>query len=63
MFLIQVTVTDLVGPRRGHHWRLIRYHLELMQRSGIRGVIINWYGTRQANDFALNLEASNAIGA
>jgi len=53
--------TPLIGPYDSRDRRVIRYHLELMQKSGIQGVIVNWYGTRAHDDYPRNLEASDVI--
>lgn len=56
-------ITPLIGPYSSSDPHLIQYHLSLMKLCGIKGLIVNWYGTRRAKDFELNLAASDAIAA
>ncbi len=51
----------LIGPYGSSDPDLIDYHLLLMKYSGIDGILIDWYGTYDVNDYAINLENSNAL--
>lgn len=44
----------LIGPYASSDKDVIRYHLLLMKYSGIDGILIDWYGTQQKNDYASN---------
>lgn len=53
--------TPLIGPYSSDDPQLVRYHLELMRLCGVRGVIVNWYGTRPVKDFPFNLRAADVL--
>ncbi|MBN2486172.1 MAG: hypothetical protein JXB34_09380 [Bacteroidales bacterium] len=51
----------LIGPYASGDKNVIEYHLLLMKYSGIDGVIIDWYGSFEVNDFAANRRNSEAL--
>jgi hypothetical protein len=51
----------LIGPYDSRDPYLIEYHLLLMKYSGVDGILIDWYGTRQVNDYYTNLLNSDAL--
>jgi hypothetical protein len=51
----------LVGPYASADPHLIEYHLLLMKYSGIDGVLIDWYGTSDYNDYGRNRRNSEAL--
>jgi len=55
--------TPAIGPYNSVDKDVIQYHLELMKAAGVKGIIIDWYGTREnVYDFKYpNLAASDAI--
>lgn len=54
--------TPLIGPYNSNDRKVIRYHLALMKAAGVKGVIVNWYGTRKKWDFVKpNLAGEDAI--
>jgi len=53
--------TPLIGPYDSADKKVIKYHLKLMQAAGVRGIVINWYGTSNIYDFPRNRIASDAI--
>jgi hypothetical protein len=54
-------VTPLVGPYTSSDRKTVQMQVELMQCCGIRGMIINWYGTQDAKDFKANREAADVL--
>lgn len=44
----------LIGPYASSDATVLNYHALLMKYSGIDGVMIDWYGTQEKNDYALN---------
>eukprot|EP00555_Chaetoceros_dichaeta_P000574 CAMPEP_0198277516 /NCGR_PEP_ID=MMETSP1447-20131203/65889_1 /TAXON_ID=420782 /ORGANISM="Chaetoceros dichaeta, Strain CCMP1751" /LENGTH=480 /DNA_ID=CAMNT_0043972537 /DNA_START=85 /DNA_END=1527 /DNA_ORIENTATION=+ len=55
--------TPAIGPYNSVDKDVIQYHLKLMKAAGVKGIIIDWYGTREnVYDFKKpNLAASDAI--
>jgi hypothetical protein len=51
----------LIGPYDSRDPDVIEYHLLLMKYSGIDGVLIDWYGTRDVYDYKPNLINSDAL--
>lgn len=51
----------LIGPYASSDKALIEYHLLLMKYSGIDGVLIDWYGTYDLNDYAKNKRNTEAL--
>ena len=51
----------VVGPYSSNDPDLVTYHLLLMKLCGIDGVLIDWYGTYDVNDYAQNLINSEAL--
>lgn len=51
----------LIGPYHSGDPDVIENHLLLMKYAGVDGVLINWYGTFNLNDYAINLENSEQI--
>lgn len=51
----------LIGPYSSADPDLVEYHLLLMKLTGLDGVLIDWYGTYDVNDYAQNLENSQAL--
>lgn len=51
----------LTGPYASSDKDIIEYQLLLMKYSGIEGLIIDWYGSSDRNDYALNRRNSEAI--
>ncbi|WP_445748954.1 glycoside hydrolase family 71/99-like protein [Polaribacter sp.] len=51
----------LIGPYHSGDKSVIEYHLLLMKYAGIDGVLIDWYGSFDVNDYKINLENSNAL--
>ncbi|HKM93000.1 MAG TPA: glycoside hydrolase family 71/99-like protein [Prolixibacteraceae bacterium] len=51
----------LTGPYASSDPFIIEYHLLLMKYSGIDGVLIDWYGSTQVNDYGSNLKNSEAL--
>jgi hypothetical protein len=53
----------LIGPYASMDPDVIEYHLLLMKLSGIDGVLIDWYGSHDVNDYHQNLvNADSLIG-
>ena len=50
-----------IGPYASADPTLVEYHLLLMKYAGIDGVLIDWYGTYDVNDYKTNLDNSNAL--
>lgn len=53
--------TPLIGPYSSADRCTVQLQLELMRLSGVSGIIINWYGTQDANDYKVNREASDIL--
>lgn len=51
----------LIGPYASKDPDVIEYHLLLMKLSGIDGLLIDWYGTFDVNDYRQNLTNSNTL--
>lgn len=51
----------LIGPYHSGDDNVIEYHLLLMKHAGIDGVLIDWYGSFDLNDYAANRENSEAL--
>lgn len=51
----------LIGPYHSGDEDVIEYHLLLMKYAGIDGILIDWYGTYDVNDFAMILENSEQV--
>lgn len=51
----------LIGPYSSSDPDVAEYHLLLMKYAGIDGILIDWYGTYNVNDYAPNLSGSNNI--
>lgn len=52
---------SIIGPYASSDKDLIEYHLLLMKYSGIDGILIDWYGSTEVNDYGSNLRNTNAI--
>src|ERR1700722_4481607 len=44
----------LIGPYDSADPAVLEYHVLLMKLAGIDGAIVDWYGTDNFNDFAIN---------
>lgn len=53
--------TPMIGPYESKKRETIRMQLKLMKLAGVEGVMLNWYGTQNRNDYPGNLEAADAI--
>lgn len=53
----------LIGPYASSDADVIEYHLLLMKYSGIDGVLIDWYGTRDLWDYPANKRNTEALVA
>lgn len=51
----------LIGPYASSDEAVIEYHLLLMKYSGVDGILIDWYGTRDLNDYASNKKNTEVI--
>lgn len=51
----------LIGPYDSSDPDLIDYHLMLMKYIGVDGLLIDWYGTHDVNDYKINFDNSNAL--
>lgn len=51
----------LIGPYASSDEAVIEYHLLLMKYSGVDGILIDWYGTRNQYDYAANKKNTEAI--
>lgn len=51
----------MIGPYHSGDKEVVEYHLLLMKYAGIDGVLIDWYGTFDANDYAINQENTLAL--
>ena len=52
----------LTGPYDSQDEAILEYQVLLMHLSGIDGVIVDWYGTENYWDYAINNQATLAIG-
>jgi hypothetical protein len=52
-----------IGPYASSDAALIEYHLLLMKYSGINGVLIDWYGSTDVNDYGTNRRNTEALVA
>ncbi len=51
----------LIGPYDSGDRDLIDYHLLLMKYAGVDGVMIDWYGSYDVNDYKVNGDNTNAL--
>ncbi|MBN1598868.1 MAG: hypothetical protein JW894_11295 [Bacteroidales bacterium] len=51
----------LTGPYHSGDDDIIEYQLLLMKYAGVDGIIVDWYGTYDLYDYAVNLENSEAV--
>lgn len=51
----------LIGPYASSDATVLNYHALLMKYTGIDGVMIDWYGTQDKNDYASNRTNTEAI--
>ncbi len=51
----------LIGPYHSGDQDVIENHLLLMKYAGVDGILINWYGTFNLNDFPVNKQNSEQI--
>ncbi|MEG9328999.1 glycoside hydrolase family 71/99-like protein [Salinimicrobium catena] len=51
----------LIGPYHSGDEDVIEYHLLLMKYSGIDGILIDWYGTYDVNDYAMVRENTEQV--
>ena len=51
----------LIGPYASGDKDVIEYHLLLMKYAGVDGLIIDWYGSSDVNDFGTNRKNSEAV--
>lgn len=51
----------MIGPYASSDKDAIEYHLLLMKYAGIDGVIIDWYGSYDINDFGMNRRNTEAV--
>jgi hypothetical protein len=51
----------LIGPYASSDTDVLEYHFLLMKYAGIDGILIDWYGTRNYNDYEANLKNTEAI--
>ncbi len=51
----------LIGPYASSDPDLLEYHLLLMKYSGIDGILIDWYGTYDVYDYAMNKRNTEAL--
>jgi len=51
----------MIGPYDSDDRDVIDYHLLLMKYAGIDGVIVDWYGTFNVDDYALNLRNTDSL--
>jgi len=51
----------LIGPYDSADPAVLEYHVLLMKLAGIDGVIVNWYGPDNFNDYALNNQRALAL--
>lgn len=53
----------LIGPYASNDTAVLEYHFLLMKYAGIDGILIDWYGTRNFNDYPLIKRNTEAIVA
>lgn len=53
----------LIGPYASSDPDVLEYHFLLMKYTGIDGILIDWYGTRELYDYPLNKSNTEAIVA
>ncbi len=51
----------LIGPYASSDKAVIEYQLLLMKYAGIDGVLIDWYGSFDVNDYGPNLKNTRCI--
>jgi hypothetical protein len=51
----------MIGPYDSDDRDVIDYHLLLMKYAGIDGVIVDWYGVQNVNDYPLNKRNTDSI--
>lgn len=51
----------LIGPYASSDEAVIEYHLLLMKYSGVDGILIDWYGTRELWDYPSNRKNTEAV--
>lgn len=51
----------LIGPYASNDTDVLEYHFLLMKYAGIDGILIDWYGTRNFNDYPLIKRNTEAI--
>lgn len=51
----------LIGPYDSRDPDVVEYHLLLMKYAGVDAVLVDWYGTFNVHDYAVNLAGSNAL--
>ena len=51
----------LIGPYDSKDPDVVEYHLLLMKYAGIDGLLIDWYGSHNVNDYRGNLTGTNAV--
>jgi Glycosyl hydrolase family 99 len=51
----------MIGPYDSDDRDVIDYHLLLMKYAGIDGVIVDWYGTFNVDDYALNKRNTDSL--
>lgn len=51
----------MIGPYASSDRDVIDYHLLLMKYSGIDGVLVDWYGVHNVNDYALNKRNTDSL--
>lgn len=51
----------LIGPYHSGDKDVIENHLLMMKYAGVDGVLINWYGTYDLNDYRINRDNSEAL--
>lgn len=51
----------MIGPYASSDRDVIDYHLLLMKYAGIDGVIVDWYGTFNVDDYALNKRNTDSL--
>lgn len=51
----------LIGPYDSKDPDVAEYHLLLMKYAGVDGVLIDWYGSHNINDYGVNLSGANTL--
>ncbi len=51
----------LIGPYHSGDKDVIEYHLLLLKYAGVDGLLIDWYGTYDVNDYAMIKENTNQV--